>query len=144
MEKTEEKAPYTLRDLCGKDLFPMARIVSKIGVLKFKDAISQDDIKAMVKDANRKSGKSDADDAEVSEDIVTSVGMSVVLTLANVVISNFPACESDIYTFLSGLSGMSAKKIADLRIDIFMDMIVDVVKKPEFENFIQAALRLLS
>ena len=37
---------------------------------------------------------------------------------------------------------MSTKEIAALPMDVFMDMVVDTIKKEEFKNFFGAAARL--
>ena len=59
----------------------------------------------------------------------------VAVDVASVIIANVPKCKDDIYTLLSGLSGMSKKEIAALPMNVFLSMIVDVVKKEEFKDF---------
>lgn len=136
--------PYTLRTLSAKDIFPACQIIKKIGISEFKDVLSKDEIRAMVRSANAANGGGTSDDAELKDDAVASIGFSVFMSLANVIISNIGACEDDIYTFLSSLSGMDKKQIADLQIDIFAEMIIDIFRKPEFENFIKVVSRLLN
>lgn len=113
---------YTLRDLTAADVFPMFKIVSSIGVKEFKNAFEADDVKAMTGTKNKPSA--------------ASVGITIAVNIADVVFSNLPRCEDDIYRFLSGLSGMSTKEIAALPMDVFMDMVVDTIKKEEFKNFL--------
>lgn len=144
MDAAVDQKPYTLRDLCGRDVFPMSRIISKIGIDRFKEAFNQDDIKAMVKSANRQSGEDDSDDAPVSDDVITSVGMSIVLSAAQIVLAHVSDCESEVYDFLASLSGMKAEDIAALPIETFAGMIVDVFQKPEFSNFIKVVSKLLN
>lgn len=144
MDAAVDQKPYTLRDLCGRDVFPMSRIISKIGIDRFKEAFNQDDIKAMVKSANRQSGEDDSDDAPVSNDVITSVGMSIVLSAAQIVLAHVSDCESEVYDFLASLSGMKAEDIAALPIETFAGMIVDVFQKPEFSNFIKVVSKLLN
>jgi hypothetical protein len=142
-EPVQETKPYTLRTLCADDLFPMARIISKIGIDRFRDAFNQNDIKALIKSLNKQEGADDSDNAPVSDDVVTSVGMSVVLSMAQVVLSHISDCRTDIYTFLGGVSGMKPEAIATLPIEVFAEMVVDVIQKPEFENFIKVVSKLL-
>jgi hypothetical protein len=139
-----EQKPYTLRDLCGRDIFPMSRIISKIGIDRVKEAFNQDDIKAMVKSANRQKGEDDSDDAPVSDDVVTSVGMSIVLSITQIALAHMSDCESEIYDFLASLSGMKAEDIAALPIETFAGMVVEVFQKPEFSNFIKVVSKLLN
>lgn len=142
-EQIQETKPYTLRTLCADDLFPMARIISKVGIDHFRDAFNQNDIKALVKSLNKQEGADDSDNAQVSDDVVTSVGMSVVLSISQVVLSHLSDCRTDIYTFLAGVSELKPEAIAALPIEVFAEMIVDVIQKPEFENFIKVVSKLL-
>lgn len=139
----QEKKPYTLRELRADDLFPMARIISKIGIDRFRDAVNQKDIKALVKSLQKQEGADDSDDAPVSDTVVTSVGMSVVLSIAQVILAHISDCRTDIYEFLAGVSGMKTEEIAALPIEVFAEMIVDVFQKPEFGNFIKVVSKLL-
>lgn len=123
-----DEKKYTLRDLTAADVFPMFKVVSSIGVKEFKNAFEADDVKAMTGTKNKPSA--------------ASVGITIAVNIADVVFSNLPRCEDDIYRFLSGLSGMSTKEIAALPMDVFMDMVVDTIKKEEFKNFFGAAARL--
>ena len=142
-EPVQETKPYTLRTLCADDLFPMARIISKVGIDRFRDAFNQNDIKALIKSLNKQEGADDSDNAPVSDEVVTSVGMSVVLSISQVVLSHISDCRTDIYTFLGGVSGMKPEAIATLPIEVFAEMVVDVIQKPEFENFIKVVSKLL-
>lgn len=137
LNKTEQK-PYTLRKLCADDLFPMSRIISGIGLNEFKSAFDPNEIKTLVKSIS----KSDDDNAPVSDDVVASVGMSVVLSVAQVIFSHLSACKDDIYTFLSNLSGIPVEGIGQLDPDVFLEMIIDVIQKPEFENFLKVVSKL--
>jgi len=121
METTERK--YELRSLQASDVFPMFTIISKIGVKEFKECFESDDVKAMV--ANN--GKADAN----------AIGAKVMLGIASVIISHIASAEQDIYSFLSGLSGMSKDEIKSLDMVTFANMIIDVFKKDEFKDFIR-------
>lgn len=125
MEATEKK--YELRALQSKDVFPMFRIISKIGVNEFKDCFATDAVKDAI--AN---GKAD----------LNAVGVTVMFDIAGVVISHIADAEKDIYTFLSGLSGMSVKDLEALDMVTFFEMIVDVFKKDEFKDFIGVVSKL--
>lgn len=126
MEATEKK--YELRALQSKDVFPMFRIISKIGVNEFKACFATD----AVRDAIANNGKAD----------LNAVGVTVMFDIAGVVISHIADAEKDIYAFLSGLSGMSVKDLEALDMVTFFEMIVDVFKKDEFKDFIGVVSKL--
>ena len=131
----EEKAKaYELRELTADDMFPMFQIISKIGIREFKSCFESENVKKLV--AEMSSGKSSKDDLKAT------VGVTVALDLASVVLSNISRCKDDIYQLLAQLSGMTTKEIGKLSMPVFMEMIIDVVKKKEFTDFFQAAVKL--
>ncbi len=131
INKTNEQIeqPYTLRALAAKDVFPMVKIISKIGINEFTKAFESDEIKQLI---TAVTSEEDAGD----NDKLTVVGISVALDVANTVLVHLGSCEQEIYTFLSGVSGMTKQEIEELPMNTFFEMIVDVFKKAEFKNFI--------
>lgn len=127
---SEEKA-YTLREMTAEDVFPMFKIISGIGLKEFKGCFEADSVKAAIK------GGAEGEKPDAAE-----VGFTIALGIADVLFSNLPKCKNDIYKLLSGLSGMSTKEIAALPMAMFMNMVVDTIKKEEFADFFQAAARL--
>lgn len=130
---------YELRDLQADDLFVLVSIVSKIGIKEFKACFASDDVKAAVMSMAKKDENEEA--ADNSNDI-TSVGISVALDIASLLMANIGRCKSDIYALLSNLSGMKAADIAKLPVMTFTSMVVDLVKKKEFADFFQEAVKL--
>lgn len=131
---SEEKA-YTLREMTADDVFPMFKIISGIGLNEFKAAFETEDMKAFMEAV--KGGE-----AEVEKLDKTAIGITIAVNIADVIFSNLPKCQADIYKLLSGLSGMTVKDIAALPMPVFMNMVVDTIKKEEFKDFFGAAARL--
>ena len=132
----EPVKPYTLKRLQSRDIFPMLRILSKINFKELKACFSSPEIAAAV------AKLSDEEDANTDE-IFSAVGVGVVLDVAGVIINNIAYCDKEIYSFLAQISGMSVEDIMNLDAVVFFEMIVDVIKKPEFRDFIKVASGLL-
>lgn len=137
---------YELRNLEADDLFIMASIISKIGIKEFKACFESDEVKAAIMSMAKQ--KKDADDATEdadagADDGVASVGISVALDIVAILLTNIGKCKNDIYALLGTLSGMKEREIAKLPIKTFTGMIFDLVKKEEFADFFQDALRFL-
>lgn len=118
---------FELRELKSADLFPMFGILSKIGFKDLKDSLSVDTIKTMIDSVN---GKSEDNDTQT-----TILGFGIIMEVVEVIMKNLPKCEKEIYSFLAGLSGMTAKEIADLDMVTFTEMVIAVVRKEEFKDF---------
>lgn len=132
-QPVQQQKPYTLKRLQSKDVFPMLRILSKIGMSELKECFSSHAVTEAISRATE-SGK----DIDLS-----AVGVNVAVDIASVIVTNIPKCEQDIYAFLSQLSGMHVQDIADLDAVVFFEMIVDVIKKPEFRDFMKVVSGLL-
>ena len=128
------EATYTLRSLQGADIFPMSAIIKKIGVKEFKNAFQDEEIKDLVKSINS---------GEISKDAAANqAGMVVILNIVDVVLGNLPRAEKDIYKFLASLSGMKPDEVAALPMATFTGMVIDVIQKDEFKDFIKVVSRL--
>lgn len=140
-QEPEPVKPYILKRLQSRDIFPMLRILSKINFKELKACFSSPEIAVTVAKLSEKEGE---DGKNMSADeIFSAVGVGVVLDVAGVIINNIPYCENELYSFLSSLSGMKNDEIMNLDAVVFFEMIVDVIKKPEFKDFIKVASGLL-
>lgn len=131
MTETTAAKAYELRTLCADDVFPMFKIISKIGIKEFKSCFESEDVKEAIQAAN---GEGQAD--------LEVIGLGVALDIAGVIIANIPNAKEDIYLFLAQISGMSKDDIRNLPIATFTEMIIDVVKKEEFKDFFQVVSKL--
>ena len=128
---------YTLRGLTAEDVFPMLKIISGIGLKEFKSCFDSAELRDAIK--NMSQGKEEGETVDT-----TAVGLMVAADIASIIFANLPKCKDDIYQLLSGLSGMKKKEIAELPMNVFLAMIVDVIKKEEFKAFFQDVAGLFS
>ena len=119
---------FELRELKSADLFPMFAILSKIGFKDLKESLSVDMIRDLVEAVK-------SEEEEEDETKTTAVGFSIIMEVVEVILKNLPNCEKEIYNFLAGVSGMSAKEIAELPMVTFTEMIIAVIQKDEFKDF---------
>ena len=122
---------YELRPLTSKDVFPMFKIISKIGIKEFRSCFESEEIK--------KFGVAAANGENVD---ASAVGMMIVLDIVSIIISKLPECEDDIYSFLAGISDLKRKQLEEMPMVEFTEMIIDVVKKKEFADFIGVVSKL--
>lgn len=137
------EATFEFRKLKADDVFPMFQLLSKIGLKDIKESL---DPAVVAKIAKAFSADKKADQKEQTnlEDIVYSVGFSITLDIANILIGNLANCKNEIYTLLSNVSGMKKSEIADLDFVTFTEMIIAFVKKEEFKDFIWVVSKLFN
>ncbi len=126
MNETAEKK-YELRALQSKDVWPMVKIVKTIGLKEFRSCFDSDDVRKMIKDMQ--TGSKTIDE--------TSVGLAVMFDIADVIIEHIADAEVYIYQLLSQLSGISKKELETIEMNTFFEMIIDVIKKDEFKDFMK-------
>lgn len=131
----EEK--IELRDLTAQDVFPMAKILSKIGINQFMDVFKGDDVTGLIGELFSEGNEQQVDDK------VSIVGLTVALDIANIICSSLDRVETDIYMFLASLSGLKTDDIKKLPMNTFFEMIIDVIKKDEFKGFMKVVSKLL-
>lgn len=122
-----------LRKLCATDLFVMVRILNKIGLNKIKDSIDVDEIK------NARAKLTDGN----NEEVFSSVGTTIVMSVAGILIENLPNIEKDLYELIANLTSMKPKEVAQMDIAQFMECIVAILKKEEFKDFFKEASKLI-
>ena len=122
-----------LRRLQATDLFSMVKILNGIGLKNFKDVIDTDKIKEMRKSIN--------DDN--AEQVVSDIGMNVVMSVLSVILENLPSVETDLYNFIGSVANMKAKDVAKMDIGDFMDLLISIAQKEEFKDFLKRASKLI-
>ena len=118
---------FELRKLCAKDIFVMAKIISKIGILVFKNCFNTPSVKGKIR------GNAD----------FSVIGLEVIIGIAGTVLENIPRCETDIYSFLADLSGMKSNEISELGMSEFAELIEAVLTKEEFKDFFTVVSKYL-
>lgn len=119
---------FELRTLNATDIFPMSTIISKVGINEFKKCFESEEIKKLIKGQ----GKGNE----------TAVGIAVALDIGGVILGNLHKCENDIYTFLGRIANVDVEEIKVLSMGEFAELIIEVVKKPEFKDFFSVVSKL--
>lgn len=133
-EQTETK-PYTFRKLSSTDVFLMFKIISKVGINEFATCFGKDSVINTIKKMSEKEKKSD------SGAMVATV--SVMLEAANVILGNIGKCEKEIYQMLANTSNMTLEEItAEGNGLLFVEMVIDFLKKEEFGDFFKLVSKL--
>lgn len=131
----ERVKPYTFRKLNSTDLFPMIKLITKIGIDELTEVFEGDTIKSIVDSVTKK------EENIAGKEII--VGVGVALKLVNKIMEHIPLCENEIYTLLSRVSSMDVEQIKILDLDVFMGMLIDFVMKDEFKDFFKVASKYI-
>lgn len=131
MAAAEEKKEYTLRNLQARDVFAMSRIIRAIGIDQFKCAFSEDFLNSITPDS-----------AGGEKDIAATVGVEMFFEIAGIIVNGIPKCEKDVYAFISDISEIPVDMVETLPMNTFFNIVIDIVKKDEFKDFIGVVSKL--
>lgn len=135
IKEVEKATEYTLRRLTADDIFPMCAIISKIGIGEFKKCFESVAVKNAISTL--------LSDGEENENGIESIGMAVMFDIVGIVLGNLPKCKTEIYNFVSNISNKTVEEVAKLDMATFFNIIVDIIKKPEFKDFFGVVSKLL-
>lgn len=120
---------YEFRKLNSTDIFPMATLINKIGIRRFKEVFRNDEFK-------------NALDGETGENALEEIGIGVAFDIAGIVLEALPSCKSNIYSLLSDVSNIELEELEKMEPAAFFEMIIDFIKKPELRDFMKVASKL--
>jgi hypothetical protein len=123
------KKPYTFRRLSTVDLFPMFKVISKLGLKQFQE---NGGIKTII--SRIASGSKEINPTEL--------GIDIFLEITFLVIENLPKCENELYALLSQTSDLSVEEIKAQDMSITAEMILDFIRKEEFGDFFKVVSKL--
>lgn len=135
-EEITKAKPYIFRRLAAEDVFPMVNILNKIGIKEVKNFIEGDGFKTVLSSFM---ASTDENNAEKS---VEALGVSIFMELLDLLLSNLPKCEDDVFKLLSSTSNLSVEQVRKLDVVDFTEMIMDFFKKEEFKDFIKVVSKL--
>lgn len=137
MEEIKEKN-IELRKLNGGDIFPMAKIINKIGLKEFSSVFTSERLMNMV------SNYSKDGDKNLEQENIETIGLSAVMDIVGIIFDNLGKCREDLGKFLASLSGRDPKTFwEDCDFEEPLLILEALVKKPEFENFYRVVLKYL-
>lgn len=125
VEETVEEVverPYTLRKFNDGDLFPILKILKKIGIKDCKEAFVQ---------------------VASGEKTVKEIGIIASFDLADILIGNLTKVEEEVYSLYSDLSGLSADEIKAMEFGTLPLMIMDSFNEVKNTSFFKVLSKLL-
>ena len=115
--------PYTLRNLKDSDLFPLLRILKKIGIKDCKEAFIQ---------------------VTSGEKTLKQIGIMASFDIADILIGNLAKVEEETYGMWSDISGIPVEEMKDMEFGTLPLMIMDTFSEARNTSFFRVLSRFLS
>lgn len=114
--------PYTLRKFNDGDLFPILKILKKIGIKDCKEAFVQ---------------------VASGEKTLKQIGMLAAFDMADILIGNLTKVEEEVYSLYSDMSGIPADEIKAMEFGTLPLMIMDSFNEVKNTSFFKVLSKLL-
>lgn len=121
---------FNIRPLRFKDIAPMARIVSKIGLREFKQVLTPEAIGAF------------AETAGGGQSVAEAVGAGVLIDAVGIVLENYDKAEDEIAAFLASVAGMKKSEVMELALADSVALVKAVAAAQGFDDFLKQASAL--
>lgn len=139
---------YVKRKLGVGDLMPVVRIAGKIGVSDFKKCFSGENIKRTIKvkvaEKENAESKTESQDVDKDTDVIEQIGFEAVMEAADVLLTNIPKCENELYDFLASMCELPVKEFKKLPPSAFIDIFHEIFIAEEAKDFFSHAAKLLN
>jgi hypothetical protein len=122
---------FTLRKFETRDIFMMAAVIEKIGLMQIINVIKMNSFRENAKH-------------EGNKEKYKAVGRAVGLEIAATIVGKLSDCEAEIYKLLSSLSGKTSDEIAKQSPVVTIRMIKTFLNMDGFSDFFTEVLELLT
>lgn len=123
---------YTLRKPKATDIFVVSKIIKGIGLKNISNCFNSDEINLI-----RKSVSGD----KLTDDVLYKIGANIMLSIGDLILEKLDIVKDDVIKLMSNLSGLKTKDVEDLPLVTFTEMFMDIIKEPDFSDFIKVVLR---
>ena len=124
---------YTIRKPKATDLPVACKIIKGIGLKNIAKCFSNDDIELFKKSI---SGK------EVTDEMLNKAGLMVMLSIGDLIFEKMEDIQVDLFRFISNLTGLKVKEVENLSLTDLANIVIAILKEPDFTDFIKVVLKL--
>ncbi len=132
---------YVKRKLNVGDLMPVVKIVGKIGIKDFKKCFTGIDISNFLEDGPEMVGVSGD---KKRDGLFEEVGFSVALDAVDILLTNIPKCERELYTFMASMCCATEDEFKEYPPVAFVDTLVEIFETEEAKDFFTRVARLVN
>lgn len=124
---------YKIRKPKATDLPVACKILKGIGLKNIAKCFNNDDIEVFKKSI---SGK------EVTDEMLNKAGLMVILSIGDLIFEKMEDIQVDLFRFISNLTGLKVKEVEDLSLTDLANIVIAILKEPDFTDFIKVVLKL--
>ena len=126
---------YSIRKPKATDIPVVCKIIKGIGLKNLANCFDNDDIRIIRESMTGK---------DVSDELLNKAGLTVVLSIGDLIFEKMEDIQSDLFNFISKLTSLQIEEVEDLPITDFAKIVMAIIKEPDFVDFIKVVLKSLN
>lgn len=131
---------YKIRKPEATDIGCACSIIEKIGVENIMECFKSPElinyINSLMKNKNTKQGE----EVKLSDDELQKAGAFILPKVGNLILRKMEVAQDDVFRFVARLTDLEFETVAHLSLSQFAKLFMQIVKDPEFGDFISAVL----
>lgn len=135
---------YKFRKPESQDIGYACAIVEKIGIENIVECFKSPEvtkyIHSLMKNKNDEQGK----EVKLSDDELDKVGVFVLIKIGNLILRKMKLVQDDLFEFIANLTDLEVETVAHLPLSQFTKLFMQIIKDPEFKDFISVVLESLN
>lgn len=125
---------YTIRKPKTTDLFVVSKIIKTIGIDNIVNCFNAKEVKDLAKKVSK-------DKKTYSDEDAREVGILVVKNIGELIFDKLDLIQNDLIKYVSLMTGLEFKVVEDLPIAEFAKIVMEIIKEPDFVDFIKVVLK---
>lgn len=127
------------------DLFVVSKILSKIGLKNIINCLNAKELMElrakMIKENEVTDKKGKVTQTDFTDSQRIEYGTAMVANIGDLILNNLEDVKDDLNRYISNLTGLSIKEIEDLSIVPYGEILMQIIKEPDFVDFIKVVLK---
>ncbi len=123
---------YAIRKPKASDLPVACKIVKGIGLKNIAKCFNNEDIETFKKSI---AGE------KVTDEMLNKAGLMVMLSIGDLIFEKMEDIQTDLFKFIANLTGLKVKEVEDLSLVDTANIVMAIIKKPDFVDFIKVVLK---
>ena len=131
---------YKIRKPESQDIGCACAIVEGIGIENIVDCFKSPEVVKYVKTLMKNKKSKQGEEIKLSDDELDKIGVFVLIKIGNLILRKMKLVQNDVFEFVARLTDLEVETVAHLPLSQFTKLFMQIIKEPEFKDFISVVL----
>ena len=131
---------YKIRKPESQDIGCACAIVEGIGIDNIVDCFKSPEVVKYVTTLMKNKKSKQGEEIKLSDDELDKIGVFVLIKIGNLILRKMKLVQNDVFEFVARLTDLEVETVAHLPLSQFTKLFMQIIKEPEFKDFISVVL----